>query len=214
MIKITTVENSYPVINSLIAEMQPIFDAERKFQDRLETINLIETSLSPLHAFIRLFSDFQTQVTQNGLSGYFTNGTHSSIQAGCMDDISKDDDLFQKLIELTEKHKFLFDDPDSISSLLTLLNAIDIQIDLESEEEVTCSECFGNCTIEQDDEEVDCPSCDGTGWETESNQNKGQLTASCKEKLSNIENDFLKLDDKIFISIANRILMNKESINA
>ena len=224
MTKILSVEDAYPVINELVEQMQPFFDNEFHWSDRLETINKVEAELSPLHAFINLFISYSAQVMNNGHVGYFDNGAHASSQAGCMDDVRSDDDLFQKLKTLATEQVMTFDSPTEMQKLLTILNDIQLEIDEEDYDEDMCTECQGSGKITVDnpdfdpedddsDEQIEetCPECMGSCWVEIDNPNKGNLTDACKARCEAADTQLSNIYDKLVISIANRILMDKEN---
>lgn len=214
MKKINNIKDAYFEINKLVDQMQSYFTNEVSYADRLNTINLIESDLSPLHAFINLFINYHDQVYTNSHTGYFLNGCHSSHQTGCFDNVSEEADLAGKLIDLAELMKLSLDNPISIQSLIDTIKSLELEIDNKDYIEDTCQDCDGNGSLENENqgedepEMIDCTTCNGSGWDDIENPNKGSLSENCVKRCELADDKLMAISDDIFISIANRIISN------
>lgn len=203
----------YDKINTLVAEMQPIFDQSNA--QTIDKIDMIEANLSKAHAFARLYIDLSNQTFNNGLTGYFFNGYHSSEQRGFQPKVSEEDDLFERLRSLAGEIRDEFDDPEAMDELRNTLNEISGAFEIEEDEYEygACESCDGSGEVLDegfDDEEEEesyetCDECDGSGMSDTPNEYYQSLSEYSISQMNDLDDKIVKIDDKIVLTLANYV---------
>lgn len=190
-------------INNAIDEMDAVF-AEYPHENRADHIKIIAEKLSPFHAWLRLFADYNYQVENGGHMQYLSNGYHSSTQRGCVEDISTNANLLGLLIQYSARY---VDELPTMSSIIDIMKKIDI--DIETDEYEECHNCYQGTVTEynedlDEDEDIECPECYGEGQIR--NENYNSLTKAAEHRLEEIDDEFYKINETFLDEIESKAL--------
>ncbi len=190
-------------IDNTIDEMDAILHNMRS-ENRLEQIEMISEKLSPIHAWLRLFADYNYQVENGGHSQYFGNGYHSTTQIGCMENISTNCDVLQKLVESTSLY---INDFEHLTPVFEVMKKIRIEIETEEYEE--CFNCHNGQVEEynedtEEDESVECPECFGNSQIY--NDNYNDLTKETHTLFEKLDDDLYAANDKFLKELDEKII--------
>ena len=215
--KVELKESYYRALHKLAEEARPIF-ARLSGTPLIDIINTIEAELSSRHAFFSLFSNYEHQVLTGGHLAYFSNGYHSSEQMGVLDEISLNDDLFQKLKSLGKNLSVDIDDKQELTQFIAHLETIQIAIDDREYVTETCRTCCGdghenidNPDYQGDDindpdslVKVKCDDCHGSGKiHDKINPNKGGWSSDFKHQCNIADKKISPMINNIYIAISN-----------
>lgn len=190
-------------IDNTIHEMDSIFDNIQS-KNRLEQIEVVSEQLSPVHAWLRLFADYNYQVENGGHSQYFGNGYHSTTQSGCMDNVSTNCDVLVKLMEMTSLY---LDEFEHLKPVFEVMKQI--RIEIETEEYEDCFSCRNGQVEEYNDDtgeydDVDCPECGGEGQIY--NDYYNDLTKETSELLGKLDDAFYAVNDEFLQELDDKII--------
>lgn len=172
--------------------IQDYFDKQIKIDYASMDIDEILSDKDIFDAWLGLFANYTYQVSNGGHFQYVDNGYHSSHQSGCLDKVHHDDDLHQKLIQLTAKLNNILHS-ELLSTLQSILSEMVLELDLDEGDDVTCHHCGGDCVVnewdddEEEDIQVDCTECGGEGEYYEDNPNFQDLTDDTKTLLQALD---------------------------
>jgi hypothetical protein len=179
--------------------------------DRITQIKAITERHSVAHAWVRLFSDWDGQVRNGGVSQYVRNGLHTTFQNGCTGKVSDECDVHQEFVRLTEE----FLNSHTIPLGETFLSIIkDFSVTLDDEPETTdcCNTCGGSGTEidfsdDEDEGEDDTYSgCDGTGEETVSNDKYENPDVDTEMLFAKMDNRYYAINEEFIVQVASALL--------
>lgn len=202
----TLIKDSNSSFNIYVLEMD---DTLNKYSNlnRLDQIEKVIEEHSEIHAWVRLFLDLDDQVFNNGFEGYVSNGYHNTDIFSFNSQLSSEDDnVHQKLIELT-KSIFKGKNSNNYNEFLKIISDFSISLDLDDTMEEDCDGCDGKGYEEDDegDDYQDCDHCDGKGYIIIENNNFELIDHQTTELLKSLTKRYVSIKNDIFNEFAEYI---------
>lgn len=172
----------YPKMNRLVEEMDTYFNNPHP-TSRIDQMSEVSERLSPMHALVRLFGDFDDQAYNGGIQQYVENGYHTADSTSLFDKV--DTDNFEVLDDLITRLQ-VFNQPlqnSTVESVIKLLNKIE-----------------SNISIDEDEFEDDW-----FGDEDTINENYGQLTDDSISALDKLSDQYYELREEMLSILESQV---------
>lgn len=166
------------------------------------------------------FKSIIVQAENGGLKQFFENNYHTYLKS-TMYHVSDDPDLLEDFTNQTILINKVLKSQSLTNFILLLQKLLTIEIDDEEYADEECNDCFGNGSITnehydsededcEEDEEIECSNCSGTGKDEIYSETFGYMTPNFTEKLYGYNDEFydlkfLVLDEMILYICENEL---------